>query len=50
MRAAINAMCRECIVDPLAGGNWRQQVTGCRATVCPLYAFRPLSKPSAKPK
>lgn len=48
LRAAINAKCRDCIYDPQAGlGNWRQQVTGCTVTDCPLYPVRPVSKPHA---
>lgn len=44
LRGAINAKCRECIYDPVGGsGNWRQQVTACRATNCPLYDVRPVS-------
>lgn len=45
LRAAINAKCRDCIYDPESGlGNWRQQVSSCTATECPLYSVRPLSK------
>ena len=41
---AINAMCRECIVDPQPGnGTWRQQTEACTATECPLFEFRPKS-------
>lgn len=44
MRAAINAFCRECIVDPHPGnGTWRQQVQDCTATHCPLYPLRPVT-------
>jgi hypothetical protein len=46
LRAAINAMCRSCIYDPVAGrGNWRQQVTACTATSCALFRIRPVSMP-----
>lgn len=46
MRAAINAKCRDCIYDPYSGlGNWRQQVTACSSSNCPLHPFRPVSKP-----
>jgi hypothetical protein len=47
MRAAINAMCKQCLYDPLwhGGGNWRQQVQACTDTKCPLYELRPISKP-----
>jgi len=44
MRAAINAMCKGCIYDPIAGrGTWRQQVEACTSKSCPLYEFRPVS-------
>lgn len=48
-RAAINTKCRECIYDPYAAGNWRQQVEACTAPNCALYPLRPISK-SAKKK
>lgn len=49
LRKAIDAKCRDCIYDPLSGlGNWRQQVTGCTATDCPLYPVRPVSKSDAR--
>lgn len=49
MRQAINAKCKECIYDPLAGlGSWRQQVEGCCSVNCPLYPVRPTSKGKAK--
>ena len=41
---AINAFCKQCIHDPLAPGNWRQQVTACTWTDCPLYPYRPVSR------
>lgn len=45
-RTAINDKCRECIYDPIGGsGNWRQQITACTSTTCPLFPFRPVSKP-----
>lgn len=48
MRGAINAMCRECIYDPLSGcGTWRQQVEGCTSPNCPLFPLRPLSAGSS---
>ena len=44
LRAAINAMCKFCIYDPIGGrGTWRQQVEACTAPSCPLYAGRPKS-------
>lgn len=44
LRQAINDKCRDCIYDPLAPGNWRQQVTLCTSTECPLYRVRPTSR------
>ncbi len=42
-QGAINAFCRACICDPAnGGGTWKEQVAGCTATSCPLFAFRPL--------
>ena len=45
MRRAINEYCRECIWDSLMPGNWKQQTGACTMTTCPLYEFRPVSKP-----
>lgn len=46
LRKSINRKCLDCIYDPKSGGGtWRQQVTDCPATDCPLWAVRPLSKP-----
>jgi hypothetical protein len=48
MRAAINAMCKTCIYDPLSGaGTWRQQTENCTAAHCPLFELRPLSSGEA---
>jgi len=45
LRQAINKKCRDCIYDECSGlGSWRQQVTACTVTSCPLYAVRPVSK------
>jgi hypothetical protein len=46
MRKAINAKCKDCIFDPVAGGNWRQQVEACTTPECSLYALRPVSEAS----
>jgi len=43
LRQAINAKCRECIFDRHGEGNWKQQVTACSSTRCPLYTVRPTS-------
>lgn len=42
LRAAINAMCRQCIYDPNGSGTWRQQVEACTSPNCPLYPVRPV--------
>lgn len=41
LRRAINAKCKDCIYDNLASGTWRQQVTLCSVTSCPLWSLRP---------
>lgn len=41
---AISAMCRSCVYDPAAAGNWKQQVTLCAVADCPLFDYRPLSR------
>lgn len=43
LRAAIDAMCKRCIYDPGAHGNWREQVSECSSTGCPLHPLRPIS-------
>ena len=40
---AIAAKCRDCLYDDKAAGTWRQQVTACHLTDCPLWRFRPLA-------
>jgi hypothetical protein len=50
LRKAINAMCRECIYDPLAGGTAAKQIECFTITTCPLYPVRPTRrKSSSKP-
>ena len=41
---AINAKCKECIYDPLAGGTWRMQTGACEITDCALWPYRPRSR------
>lgn len=41
LRKAIDATCRSCIYDPMAGGKWREQVTACASSCCPLHPVRP---------
>lgn len=40
LRAAINAMCKQCIHDPKEEA-WRKKVEVCAATDYPLYPVRP---------
>ena len=44
LRKSVDDKCRSCIYDPEAAGTWRQQVTLCSITKCPLYPVRPLTK------
>ena len=42
LRAAINAMCKNCLYDPSNGnGAWREQVQGCSSSNCALHPVRP---------
>jgi hypothetical protein len=44
LRAAVDAMCRACIYDPVGGaGTWRQKVQACTSTGCPLFGVRPMA-------
>ncbi len=43
LRQAINQMCKGCIYDSGAAGNWRQQVSACTSSNCPLFPHRPVS-------
>lgn len=47
MRRAINDYCKECTYDDAfkGGGTWRMQTEACTVTKCPLWDFRPVSKP-----
>lgn len=46
MRKAINEKCKDCIYDPQSGGGtWREQTQNCADTTCPLYPYRPMSRP-----
>ena len=46
LRAAIDAMCRQCLYDPKAAGlgHWRQQIEACTDTGCPLFPVRPRTR------
>ena len=46
MRAAINAMCYDCIGQD-ADPDWRGSIRNCVCNKCPLYALRPYQKTSA---
>ena len=41
LRKCIDEHCKCCIYDSSAVGTWRQQVTLCSVTGCPLYPVRP---------
>lgn len=43
LRKRIDLMCKDCIYDEMGVGTWRQQVTACTATECPLWEIRPLA-------
>ncbi len=49
LRKRIDLMCRSCIYDELAPGNWRQQTMACECDSCPLWEVRPVSNPRGKP-
>ena len=44
LRKSVDDKCKMCIYDPKAAGTWRQQVTLCSVTICPLYPVRPVTK------
>ncbi len=48
LRKRVNLMCRSCIYDEKAPGNWRQQVTACKCDYCALWVVRPVSKSHGK--
>ena len=41
LRNAINQMCKSCIYDPEVEGGWKQQVSLCDLSACPLWEHRP---------
>lgn len=41
LRKAVDAMCKDCIYDESAKGTWREQVSRCGCTECPLFEVRP---------
>ena len=50
LRKRIDLICRSCIYDEKAPGNWRQQTMACECDYCPLWAVRPVSKPHPRPR
>jgi hypothetical protein len=42
--AAIAAKCKDCIHDPAASGNWKEQVSACTCIDCALWRLRPMSR------
>lgn len=40
IRARVNAHCVSCIYDSLVEGSWRQQVSLCTVTSCPIWDIR----------
>lgn len=46
LRGKLDAKCCECIYDPCQEGAWRQQVSNCTSTTCPLFSVRTKSKNS----
>lgn len=44
LRAPIDEYCKQCSYDETDAGTWRQQVTLCPSSECPLYPVRPLSQ------
>lgn len=48
LRAAIDAKCKSCIHDPWSRGNWREQVSACSSSNCPLHPVRPISGASRR--
>jgi hypothetical protein len=44
LRSAIDAHCRNCIHDPEAPGNWREQVAACASASCALFDVRPVPR------
>lgn len=43
LRKCIEAKCKDCTYDQLAGGSWREQVEQCTVRACPLWEVRPLT-------
>lgn len=43
LSGAVEDMCRVCTHDSLDHGTWKQQMTACEVTTCPLYPVRPIT-------
>lgn len=43
LKQAVKEHCRWCVYDPLAGGNFLEQIEACQITICALYEHRPLT-------
>ena len=41
LRKRIDHYCKSCVYDSSAAGTWRQQVSLCAVTSCPLHDVRP---------
>lgn len=41
IQQAINDKCRDCIYDECLKVTWREQVSNCTVTSCPLWKHRP---------
>ena len=48
LRNAINQKCKDCIYDPEVEGGWKQQVSLCELSDCPLWEYRPHPRTSAQ--
>lgn len=46
LRKPINAMCRQCIHDPLDAGSAAQQIACCTMNDCALHPARPVTPKS----
>ena len=48
LRNAIYLKCMDCIYDPEVEGGWKQQVSQCELTACPLWEYRPHPRTSSQ--
>lgn len=47
-RDAVAAYCKSCNYDPLAPGNWREQVADCANANCVFFDLRPVPRKCLK--